>query len=198
MQKSREQVPYKQFLPVQCGPEVTCQGVLGGGCPGASSISSSTFANTYLLHSEGSRQGSSDNWDQCWPGTAPEPCTCTGGQHLPSSCKNLSSLPWSRSKEGASPFTVPFCLCVDQHSQQSQEVLGWNSSLWARYCASTLILWFLLVLGCISCRNSYFLDLFNKQLSRLPRAVRNAEGRTGTAMALFFSASGCPRILLIT
>lgn len=40
-----------------CAPEVTYQGLLGGGYPGASSISSNTLANTCLLHSERSQAG---------------------------------------------------------------------------------------------------------------------------------------------
>lgn len=202
VQKPRGQVPCEQCLPVQCSPEVTYQGVLAGGYPGASTISSSTFANTYGIV-KAAKQASSDNWGHCWPGSAPELSTCTGTLHLHSSCENLSSHPWSRRKEGASPSPVPFCLCVDQHSQQSQEVLEWDCSLWAWCCASTLSFVVPACAGLYQLQKQLlnaqqFWDLFNKQLSCLPRGARNAGGRTGTAMTLFFSASVSPRVLVLT
>lgn len=45
-----------QAMPA-CAPEVTYEDLLGGGYPGASSISSNTLANACLLHSESSQAG---------------------------------------------------------------------------------------------------------------------------------------------
>lgn len=76
-----------QAMPA-CAPEVTYQELLGGGYPGASSISSNTLANIAYYTVKAARQASSDNRGHCWPGTAPELSTCTGTLHLPSSCKS--------------------------------------------------------------------------------------------------------------
>lgn len=78
------QEPYKQWLPVQGAPEVTCQKCWE---EVASSIRSCAFGDTCLLHGEGSQAGLS-GWGHCWSGTAPELRTCTGTLCLPSSCKN--------------------------------------------------------------------------------------------------------------
>lgn len=176
-------------------------GTTGRRLPWSQNYQLQYFANTYCIV-KAAKQASSDNWGHCWPGTAPELSTCTGTLHLPSTCENLSSHPWSKNKEGAPPSTVPFYLCVDQHSQQRQEVLEWDSSLWPWCCASTL---YFVVPACAGLYQlekqllnaQQFWDLFNKQLSWLPRGARNAGDRTGTAMALFFSVSGSPRVLLI-
>lgn len=100
----------------------------------------------------------------------------------------ISPVRWSRNKEGASPSTVPFCLwtsTVNRAKRFWSEILACETDV----VPPPFILWFLPVLGHISCRNSYwtqqFWDLFNKQLSCLPRGARNAAGRTETAMALF-------------
>lgn len=153
---------------------------------------------------EAAKQASGDNWGHCWHGTASELVTCMGTLSLPSYCKNISSRPWSRNKEGTSPSSVPFCTCVDQHSGQGQEVVGWDPSVWAWCCTSIpscfcgfCLCWAIsaaetaaectAVLGVVS------------QTAQLP-SQGTWECQTGQEPLWLcsVSASGCPKVLLIT
>lgn len=110
---------------------------------------------------------------------------------LHSSCENISSYPWSKNKEGASPFPVTCYTFMGQHSWQGQEVLGWDPSMWAWCCISILFSFVVPASAGPSqlqkqlLTAQWFSALLHKQLSCLPSGAGNAGGRAGTTVAPF-------------
>lgn len=84
------------------------------------------------------KQAPSGNWGHCWPGTASELGACIGTLCLPSSCRSYRFTREMKQEQRRCISIHCAFLSLDQHSEQSQEVLEWDSSLWDWCCASTL------------------------------------------------------------
>lgn len=114
----------------------------------------------------------------------------------------ISPVTWSRNKEGASPSTVPFCLwtsTVNRAKRFWSEILACETDV----VPPPFILWFLPVLGRISCRNSYwthssFGACSTSSSAAFPGEPGMLQGGQELPWLCSVSASGCPRVLLNT